>query len=218
MASSTSPDNIVYPDASDPIAPLNAVFQDLAESVQDALDNITPGAEALDDLTDVEITTPADGDLLVYDDGDWVNKVPSGSILQVVRATDTTQRSTTSATYTDVTGMAVTITPQRSSSAVLIVASCNVTNLQTVADFSRLQITDSSNNAISGAEEADFGAFNYTVTGTAQFAAQMTIIGYVTPGVTSAVTFKLRFRTPAGTVRVNNDVQTGQMYAIEVAA
>jgi len=38
MASATSPDGIVYPDASDPIAPLNAVFQDLAESVQTALD------------------------------------------------------------------------------------------------------------------------------------------------------------------------------------
>ena len=37
MASSTSPDGIVYPDASDPVAPLNTVFQDLAESVQDAL-------------------------------------------------------------------------------------------------------------------------------------------------------------------------------------
>ena len=38
MASTTSPDNIVYPDASDPVAPLNTVFQDLAESVQVALD------------------------------------------------------------------------------------------------------------------------------------------------------------------------------------
>lgn len=38
MASTTSPDSIVYPDASDPVAPLNAVFQDLAESVQAALD------------------------------------------------------------------------------------------------------------------------------------------------------------------------------------
>lgn len=38
MASSTSPDGIVYPDASDPVAPLNTVFQDLAESVQTALD------------------------------------------------------------------------------------------------------------------------------------------------------------------------------------
>jgi hypothetical protein len=38
MASTTSPDGIVYPDANDPIAPLNAVFQDLAESVQAAFD------------------------------------------------------------------------------------------------------------------------------------------------------------------------------------
>jgi hypothetical protein len=37
MASTTSPDGIVYPDASDPIVPLNAVFQDLADSVQVAL-------------------------------------------------------------------------------------------------------------------------------------------------------------------------------------
>jgi hypothetical protein len=37
MASTTSPDGIVYPDASDPVAPLNTVFQDLAESVQTAL-------------------------------------------------------------------------------------------------------------------------------------------------------------------------------------
>lgn len=37
MASTTSPDGIVYPDASDPVAPLNTVFQDLAESVQAAL-------------------------------------------------------------------------------------------------------------------------------------------------------------------------------------
>ena len=44
MASATSPDGIVYPDASDPVAPLNTVFQDLAESVQDAFDNL-PAAD-----------------------------------------------------------------------------------------------------------------------------------------------------------------------------
>jgi hypothetical protein len=44
MASTTSPDGIVYPDANDPIAPLNAVFQDLAESVQAALDARPTGA------------------------------------------------------------------------------------------------------------------------------------------------------------------------------
>lgn len=40
MASTTSPDGIVYPDASDPIAPLNTVFKDLADSVQAAFDNL----------------------------------------------------------------------------------------------------------------------------------------------------------------------------------
>jgi hypothetical protein len=48
MASSTSPDNIVYPDASDPIAPLNAVFQDLAVSVQEALDELKARVDALE--------------------------------------------------------------------------------------------------------------------------------------------------------------------------
>jgi len=37
MASQTSPSGIVYPDASDPIAPLNTVFKDLADSVEAAL-------------------------------------------------------------------------------------------------------------------------------------------------------------------------------------
>lgn len=37
MPSNTTPNSLVYPVASDPIAPLNAVFQDLAESVQEAM-------------------------------------------------------------------------------------------------------------------------------------------------------------------------------------
>jgi protein involved in polysaccharide export with SLBB domain len=37
MPSLTSPSGLIYPLASDPIAPLNAIFQDLAESTQAAL-------------------------------------------------------------------------------------------------------------------------------------------------------------------------------------
>lgn len=40
MPNFTSPDSIVYPISSDPIAPLNTVFQDLADSTQTALDNV----------------------------------------------------------------------------------------------------------------------------------------------------------------------------------
>jgi len=44
MASATSPSGIVYPDASDPIAPLNTVFKDLADSVEAALTGPAAGA------------------------------------------------------------------------------------------------------------------------------------------------------------------------------
>jgi len=37
VPANTSPDNIVYPLSTDPIAPLNTVFEDLADSVQAAL-------------------------------------------------------------------------------------------------------------------------------------------------------------------------------------
>lgn len=77
MASSTSPDGIVFPDASDPIAPLNAVFQDLAESVQTALDGIVPPeVSELNDIGDVVITSPQIGQSLVYDGDNWVNALP----------------------------------------------------------------------------------------------------------------------------------------------
>jgi hypothetical protein len=35
-------------------------------------------AGALDDLTDVDTTGASDGDVLTYDDGDWVPKAPTG--------------------------------------------------------------------------------------------------------------------------------------------
>jgi hypothetical protein len=84
MPGTTSPDNIVYPLPGDPIAPLNTVFQDMADSVQDALDLID-----LDKLADVDAGSPVTGDLLQYDGADWVNApvntaLGAGKILQVV--------------------------------------------------------------------------------------------------------------------------------------
>lgn len=45
-----------------------------ADDVQEALDELAAGgASALDDLTDVTLTTPAVGDRLRYDGAEWVN-------------------------------------------------------------------------------------------------------------------------------------------------
>ena len=153
MASSTSPDGIVYPDASDPIAPLNAVFQDLAESVQDALDARPLGAEDLDDLGDVTITTPADGQVLTYDNGtsEWVNQaltaaqLPTGSILQVVSVTKTDTFSVSGTTFADVTDLSVAITPSSATSKLFITFSAYLSSTPN-ENHALLAITDGANN------------------------------------------------------------------------
>ena len=143
-----------------------------------------------------------------------------GKVLQVVRATDSTQRTTTSTSFTDVTGMSVTITPQKSDSAVMIIM--KVTALLNVSTTSNrrgeVQITDSSNNAISGAEAGDLGIASL---GSAMEINQgLLAIGYATPATTSAVTYKVRFKvnSSSATLTFDNNVETGQLYAIEVAA
>jgi hypothetical protein len=135
-----------------------------------------------------------------------------GKVLQVVRATDVTARSTTSATFVDA-NISVTITPQKTDSTILIFWSFVGTHVST-SDFSNFQVTDSSNNALSGAESMQIGS-NTTNT----FVTSVMIIGFSTPGTVSATTYKGRFaRSGSGTAEIANGTNTGQLYAIEVSA
>ena len=148
-----------------------------------------------------------------------------GKILQIVRATDSTERTTTSTSYVDVTGMSVTITPQRSNSAIIIAAifygQTEGENTSQVQNLSRYRITDASNNAISGAQDVIIGTQNYNApAGNHSFVAPVNMWGYATPATTSAVTYKLRFMANGAnmTAFIRNNLSTGQMYAIEVSA
>ena len=134
-----------------------------------------------------------------------------GKILQIVRATDSTRRTTTSSSYVD-TNMSITITPTAATSAIIIVVS--VWNEATSSDTSKLVITDNSNNALSGAEE--LGLYHGA---TGLLEVMTTGFGYSTPATTSATTYKVRFlNSGGGTHTIYNDLNTGQMYAIEVSA
>ena len=134
-----------------------------------------------------------------------------GKVLQVVRATDGTQRTTTSTSFVDA-NLSVTITPQKSTSAVLLIWSASFQPPS--SNRMRIQITDNSNNAISGAQDSLLGADN----GTGQIHLAVSV-AYATPATTSAVTFKARFRADSGgTATILNNLTTGQLYAIEVAA
>lgn len=145
-----------------------------------------------------------------------------GKVLQVVRATDTTTRTTTSTTLVDVTGMSVTITPQKSDSSVLVIATFRNVNENSTNDEIRslFALTDSSNNALSGAQQAIYGSNNVTGTGTRLVDDMAVIIGRSTPATTSAVTYKLRASAvnASCSVSVVNSFTTGQLFAIEVSA
>jgi hypothetical protein len=169
----------------------------------------------------VSLTAPASGsDVTLTLPGstmdlatELASKLPiaGGKILQIVRATDGTLRTTTSTSFTDAS-LSLTITPQYSDSAVLLIYS-GVLNKDVANESTRIQITDNSNNPVSGAGDG--------ISGTAITTDQnqtTVLIGYATPATTSATTYKLRFRSSTGnTVRLNN-LEIGQLYAMEVSA
>jgi len=148
-------------------------------------------------------------------DGAAFQALTSGKILQIVRATDSTQRTTTSDSFVD-GNLSITITPTKTTSAVIIIhialqapRSGSTQNFQTVA------ITDSSNNIISGTGPA--GAIGHGSNDA--FNTISTLFAYDTPATTSATTYKVRFkRDSSGTANLNNAQLLGQMYALEVSA
>jgi hypothetical protein len=141
-----------------------------------------------------------------------------GKILQVVTATDSTQRTTASSSYADA-GISVSITPKFASSVLYVtwIGRIRASDGGSGNVEFQLQITDSSDVALVGAEEfqekgveAGLGVTNDTM---------MTGTGVVNAVDTSARTYKLRFkRTAGGTCRIDNNLNTGRMIVMEVAA
>jgi hypothetical protein len=166
------------------------------------------------------LTTNYDGTQLSTTLGSKLD-VAGGKILQVVTApSDSTQRSTTSTSPVDVTSMSITITPQKTDSAVIIVATFLAQaelNSGTADAAGFFSITDSSNNAI-GDASTDLRVS--PLTAAAFLRTRLTILGYATPEATSAVTWKLRFFVPEAnrTAFVLNNLAPGRMYALEVSA
>ena len=136
------------------------------------------------------------------------------AILQVVRATDTTSRTTTSTTFVDAS-LTVTITPQKSTSSIMLIWSSYAAPTGAAGSvYQSHQITDNSNNPVSGAETQALGGSN-----NADLFIGSVLIGYATPATTAATTYKARFSVATGkTARLQNSQLTGQLYAIEVSA
>jgi hypothetical protein len=133
-----------------------------------------------------------------------------GKILQIVRATDATNRSTTSTSFVDA-NISVTITPQKSTSAIIIIWN-SFAGRNAGGEYLYMAISDASNALISG------NGIGFGSSATSLYLA-CNIMGYDSPGVTTATTYKGRFRSALGnSVEISNAANIGQIYAIEVSA
>lgn len=127
-------------------------------------------------------------------------------ILQVINTIKTDQFSTTSASFVDVTGVSLSITPSATSSNILIfvtgtgsVTNNGVMRLNLLRDSTNIaQSTGATNNSTS------------TVQPTAiETLTPFTIIALDSPNTTSATTYKLQGATPsAATLRIGGNNST----------
>ena len=164
--------------------------------------------------------------LLSYSGTAWVPAASgatlgAGTILQAVFATDGTERTSTSTSFADA-GVSVSVTPQRASSTLIVqwVGSVSTQRNSNGANDAIVQITDSSNVALSGAEEMTVVSKPTGIGQQIMFGVGV-VVAVVSATDTSARTYKLRFRTvssaDSGNAIIRNATNTGRMTVLEVA-
>jgi hypothetical protein len=219
MATNTPNFNLIKPDLTD-----NVDIGDI-NSNMDIIDGAIPAT--FGDISGVSLSTPTTGDVLRYDGTDWKNvgidaALGAGKVLQIAEATDSTTRSTSSTTFVD-SGFSITFTPRSATSDVYIyyIGQCSHTYSSNTGQTARFQITNSANTALSGAGDqlVVFDQFNINTGTGATFEFPLVMIGKTNPGVTTAVTYKVRFRIEvSGTASlVHAGRGPGRLLAIEVA-
>lgn len=151
-----------------------------------------------------------DGSMYVYytDPGgassSWIGAVSrSGGILQVVSTTKTDTFSTTSTSYTDLTGLSATITPRSTSSKILVLVSVSLNAVSTTPvpalEIRRGGTTIGSGTAVGSRGNAFATFYTRDDFGTAKIGGEF----LDSPSTTSSTTYQIRIRTSTGTTRVN---------------
>ncbi len=147
-------------------------------------------------------------------DGTIATTTTAGKILQVVQTVKTDTFTSNSGSYTDVTGMSVSITPSSSSNKVLVIACFNcavsVDNrwsiYQLLRDSTPIFIGDTSGSRSVGS----VAHVQESSTGTGQGVFNLNIVFLDSPSTTSATTYKIQGKVQSGASfvinRSDNDV------------
>ena len=128
---------------------------------------------------------------------------PAGAILQLVSTNKTDTFSTTSGSYTDVTGLSVSITPQSATSKIFVIVHFNTSGAQTANESFRL-MKDAT------ALSDPFAVVRIGQDAQAEY--QVTNIAYSyldSPATTSSTTYKIQAKTNYSTLYVNRPLNQG---------
>jgi hypothetical protein len=147
----------------------------------------------------------------IADDAVTVAKVTGlGKIGQVVNTTKTDTFSTTSGSYTDVTGLSAAITPSATSSKIFVILSLYISgDTQTANNFIKLVRGSTSLQEsivrIPQENQGIYRTYNVSVT------------DFDSPSSTSELTYKAQGLTNSGTLYVNRAANTGGFSATSTA-
>jgi hypothetical protein len=128
--------------------------------------------------------------------------VQPGAVLQVVSAVKTDAFTTSSSTFVDVTGLAVTITPSSVSSKILVVANATMGNASTSTDSRytvvRLVRDSTAIGSSTGGLAAGDGFAAGANLGNSNYPTKAGISHLDSPSTTSATTYKIQVRQNGG--------------------
>ena len=136
-------------------------------------------------------------------------QMPAGSVLQVLTATDSTERTTTSTSLVTASNtLAVAITPSATSSKIFVTCSFSYGSPTGTYGFKAAIFRGSTNLAGSVAR------FGNMFNGTSYNYSHANLSVLDSPSTTSAITYQLYFLADANTARINNGGGDGSFSTI----
>ena len=149
-------------------------------------------------------------------------QLPAGSVLQVVSTTLNTTFSTASTSFTDLTGLSVTITPKSASNKILIFVTSYQSN-STTGGLTTYNLVRNSTNICQPSTTPTFAGTAACYTSAADNIFPFSISYLDSPSTTSATTYKVQMKSNAGTVYINQRVTadtalTSTITIMEIAA
>ena len=145
-----------------------------------------------------------------------------GGIIQTIQTIKNDSFSTNATSYTDITGLSVTITPTSSTSKILIMTVCGV-GADQVNNVHFMKLVRGSTDIAQPNTSTTFGSTATFYEGTSGTLKPWSFNFIDSPNTTSSTTYKWQIKTNLNTIRINNRTQgdmerVATMIAMEVSA